>query len=256
VKFTPTGGRVILSVTRQEKEDTAENIGWIDFAVIDTGIGITDADRQKLFRPFVQLDSNLNRQYAGTGLGLTLVKQIVELHGGTVTLQSEIDRGSCFKVRLPQTCLLANRETLQLIDFLATYPPSANLETPKPALILLAEDNEANISTFSSYLIAKGYHIILAEDGQEAINMVQSENPDLILMDIQMPKMDGLEAISLIRQNPRFEKTPIIALTALAMKGDRERCLDVGANEYLAKPVSMKQLHLKMQELLTRGQID
>jgi PAS domain S-box-containing protein len=256
VKFTPIGGRVTLSVIRQEREDTKDNIGWIDFAVIDTGIGITDADQKKLFRPFIQLDSNLNRQYAGTGLGLTLVKQITELHGGNITLQSTIDRGSCFKVRLPQTCLLANRETLKSIDFLETYPPSANLETPKPALILLAEDNEANISTFSSYLIAKGYHVILAEDGQEAINLVQSEHPDLILMDIQMPKMDGLEAISLIRQNPRFEKTPIIALTALAMKGDRERCLDVGANEYLAKPVSMKQLHLKMQELLTRSQTD
>jgi signal transduction histidine kinase/CheY-like chemotaxis protein len=252
VKFTLDGGQITLSVARQEQEDSEDGSSWIDFAVTDTGMGIDSADQDKLFQPFVQLDSSLNRRHAGTGLGLTLVKQIVELHGGKILLQSELGQGSCFTVRLPKICLLSDQETCSLMPFdgLASYPLQIDRAIPEASLILLAEDNEANISTFSSYLTAKGYRIILAENGQEAIDLAQSERPDLILMDIQMPNMDGLEAISQIRQNPQLIKTPIIALTALVMAGDRERCLAVGANDYLAKPVQLRQLNLKIQELL------
>jgi signal transduction histidine kinase len=252
VKFTPNGGHITLSITRQEQEDSEDGSSWIEFAVTDTGMGIDKADQDKLFQPFVQLDSSLNRRHAGTGLGLMLVKQIVELHGGKVHLQSKLHYGSCFTVRLPKICLLSEQETCSLMPFdsLASYPQQVDREIKEAALILLAEDNEANISTFSSYLTAKGYRIILAENGQEAIDLAQSEQPDLILMDIQMPNMDGLEAISQIRQNPQLVKTPIIALTALVMAGDRERCLAIGANDYLAKPVQLRQLNLKIQELL------
>jgi signal transduction histidine kinase/CheY-like chemotaxis protein len=252
VKFTPEGGHITLSVTRQEREDSEDGSSWIDFAVTDTGMGIDSADQDKLFQPFVQLDSSLNRRHAGTGLGLTLVKQIVELHGGEIHLQSKLHHGSCFTVRLPKICLLSDQETCSLMPFdgMASYPLQIDRESPKASLILLAEDNEANISTFSSYLTAKGYRIILAENGQEAIDLAQSERPDLILMDIQMPNVDGLEAITSIRQNPQLVKTPIIALTALVMAGDRERCLAVGANDYLAKPLQLRQLNLKIQELL------
>ncbi len=255
VKFTPDGGRITLSVTRQEREDTEDDIGWIDFAVTDTGMGIDNADQGKLFQPFVQLDSSLNRRHAGTGLGLALVKQIVELHGGKIHLQSKLNHGSCFTVRLPAKCLLSDQETCSLVPFdaLASYPlPADRVDrvVTTAALILLAEDNEANISTFTSYLTAKGYRLILAENGQEAVNLAKSERPDLILMDIQMPTMDGLEAITAIRQDPQLAKTPIIALTALVMAGDRDRCLAIGANDYLAKPVQLRQLNLKIQELL------
>jgi signal transduction histidine kinase len=252
VKFTPNGGHITLSVTRQEQEDSEDGSSWIEFAVTDTGMGIDSADQVKLFQPFVQLDSSLNRRHAGTGLGLTLVKQIVELHGGKIHLESKLHHGSCFTVHLPKICLLSDQDTCSLMPFdgLASYPLQIDREIPKASLILLAEDNEANISTFSSYLTAKGYRMILAENGQEAIDLAQSERPDLILMDIQMPNMDGLEAISQIRQNPQLIKTPIIALTALVMAGDRERCLAVGANDYLAKPVQLRQLNLKIQELL------
>jgi CheY-like chemotaxis protein len=109
-------------------------------------------------------------------------------------------------------------------------------------LILLAEDNEANINTLAPYLEAKGYRLNLARNGSQAIQMVLDETPDVILMDIQMPVMDGLEAIRQLRANQQFASVPIIALTALAMPGDRERCLAVGANEYLSKPVSLKGL--------------
>jgi PAS domain S-box-containing protein len=252
VKFTPTGGRIMLSVTRQEKEDSEDGSSWIEFKVTDTGIGISATDQSKLFQPFVQLDSSLNRQYVGTGLGLTLVKQIVELHGGTVQLQSEIQQGSCFTVTLPHTCLLGDQDTcsFSIFDSLTSHPQITNHKTLKTSLILLAEDNEANISTFSSYLTAKGYSMILAKNGQEAIDLTYQEQPHLILMDIQMPHIDGIQAITTIRQNPLLASVPIIALTALAMTGDQERCLAAGANDYLAKPVQLKQLHQKIQELL------
>jgi PAS domain S-box-containing protein len=252
VKFTPAGGRIILSVTRQEKEDSEDGSSWIEFKVTDTGIGISADDRDKLFQPFVQLDSSLNRQYAGTGLGLTLVKQIVELHGGYVHLQSIPQQGSCFAVHLPSTCLLSDQDTssFSIFDSLTSHPQFSTQQVTASSLILLAEDHEANISTFSSYLTAKGYQIIVAENGQKAIDLTHSERPDLILMDIQMPHVDGIQAITKIRQNPELIGIPIIALTALAMAGDRERCLAAGANDYLTKPVKLKQLNQKIREWL------
>ncbi len=251
VKFTPAGGKVSLVVTRPPSDD---GTNWIEFKIIDTGIGIAPADLHKLFQPFVQIDSSLNRQYEGTGLGLTLVKQIVELHGGQVQLQSEVGRGSCFTVRLPDIDWRA--EASVLIDPLGSLVPIDN-PTPGHQLtqILIAEDNEANINTLSSYLKAKGYQLNLARNGQEAIELVQQERPDLILMDIQMPGMDGLEAITVIRQQLRLTDIPIIALTALAMEGDRERCLAAGANEYLTKPVKLKQLSQTIQNFLNQQNI-
>jgi CheY-like chemotaxis protein len=125
-------------------------------------------------------------------------------------------------------------------------------ETPgseKP-LLLLAEDNEANINTLSPYLQAKGYRLKLARNGSQAIQVAQEERPDVILMDIQMPVMDGLEAIRRLRANQQFARLPIIALTALAMPGDQERCLAAGADAYLSKPVSLKGLVELIEQLL------
>ncbi len=252
VKFTPIGGRVVLSVIRQEIEDNENGSSWIEFKVTDTGIGISTTNQNKLFQPFVQLDSSLNRQYTGTGLGLALVKQIAELHGGTVHLQSELQQGSSFTVTLPHTCLLRDHDTcsFSIYDSLTSYPQIANYKVSTTSLILLAEDNEANTSTFSSYLTAKGYDMILANNGQEAIDLTHSKQPNLILMDIQMPHVDGIQAITAIRQNPQLVGIPIIALTALAMEGDRERCLAAGANDYLTKPVKLKELNQKIHEWL------
>ena len=117
-------------------------------------------------------------------------------------------------------------------------------------LILLAEDNEANIQTFTSYLTAINYRIVVARNGIEAVAMAKSESPDIIIMDIQMPDMNGLQAISLIRADASIAAIPIIALTALAMAGDRERCLAAGANEYLAKPIKFRQLNNVIQRVL------
>jgi CheY-like chemotaxis protein len=223
---------------------------FLRFAVTDTGIGISPENIRRLFRPFVQIDSALNRQYNGTGLGLTLVKQIAELHGGRVDLQSELGVGSCFTIDLP--CDPASLSSLAPDQVKAATlggtPPAADpLHTP---LVLLAEDNEANIRTIASYLKAKGYRLNLAQDGQQALDQAQATPPDIILMDIQMPGMDGLTTLKHIRQMPALDQVPIIALTALATASDEERCLTAGANAYLSKPVRLNQLATLIHSLL------
>jgi CheY-like chemotaxis protein len=140
-------------------------------------------------------------------------------------------------------------------DSVIDIPPSNVLldtaaNTSDAPLVLLAEDNEANIATISSYLIAKDYRVVFAKNGQEAIALAKSHHPDLILMDVQMPVMDGLEATRQIRCDPDLINIPIIALTALAMSGDREKCLTAGASEYLTKPVKLKALSQMIQTFL------
>ena len=241
VKFTPEGGQIFLEVSRLDPER-------LRIAVRDTGIGIAPENVRKLFQPFIQIDSALNRQYQGSGLGLALVKRLVELHGGRVELTSELGVGSCFAIDLPASPSQAERSADPLPAGLNSFlnPEAAN----RSPLILLAEDNEANIGSISSYLGAKGYSILLAKDGQEAIDLARTAQPDLIVMDIQMPGMDGLEAMRQIRLDPNLISVPIVALTALAMTGDRERCLEAGANGYLAKPVRLKQLAATIQQFL------
>ncbi|MEB3214913.1 MAG: GAF domain-containing protein [Nostocales cyanobacterium 94392] len=255
VKFTERGS-IILEVSLQQpftEVDCTNNQSqkFLRIAVIDTGIGIALEDIKRLFEPFVQIDSALNRQYTGTGLGLALVKRIVELHGGQVGVTSKLGVGSCFTVDLP--CVPSAYCSFQI-----KTQPELSIEPSYPVeetsnLILLAEDNEANINTVSSYLRAKGYCLLLAKNGQEAVALAKSEAPELILMDIQMTGMDGIEAIQEIRRNPNLASVPIIALTALAMKGDRERCLAAGANDYLSKPVKLKQLTSTIEKLLALG---
>ena len=255
VKFTLEGGLITLEATQlppelSQTESTPQS--FLRIAVTDTGIGIAPENIHKLFQPFIQIDSALNRKYTGTGLGLSLVKRIVELHGGRVGLTSEMGVGSCFTIELPYTPLSADQSRSQTLitNSEVDFPVANATDDIKPPLILLAEDNEANITTVSSYLIAKGYHVVIAKNGLEAIALAKDHLPQLILMDVQMPEMDGLEAIKQIRLDPDMVKIPIIALTALAMTGDREKCLEVGANDYLTKPVKLKQLVEIIQQLL------
>ncbi|QLE41327.1 GAF domain-containing protein [Nostoc sp. C052] len=263
VKFTPERGRVTLEVTQLFRNISTTDLTeqhFLHFAVTDTGIGISPENIKKLFQPFVQIDSALNRQYAGTGLGLALVKRIVELHGGSVGLTSELGVGSCFTIDLPYTPSFGISPEMKADDQLAVAPERDSASTEEAAsltpLILLAEDNEANISTVSSYLKAKGYRIVLAQNGQEAIDVAKTYHPDLILMDIQMPGMDGLEAMRQIRLDSNLVDIPIVALTALAMTGDRDRSLKAGASDYLSKPIKLKQLAITIQQLLNATKDD
>ncbi|WP_434684570.1 response regulator [Pseudanabaena minima] len=258
VKFTPTGGGSVTLEVKQQPSvlnktiDTTQD--YLQISISDAGIGIAPENIQKLFQPFIQIDSALNRQFEGTGLGLALVKRIVELHGGYVDLTSEVGVGSCFTILLP--CLpLPNPQTKIGSGNLPVKPLETKLSNTytdirQDLLILIVDDDEVNSMTVSSYLKAKNYRFLLAKDGKEAIALTKAHKPDLILMDIQMPVMDGLEATRQIRLDPNLVDIPIIALTALAMAGDRERCLESGANDYLVKPVKLKNLAKMIQTLL------
>lgn len=238
VKFTPEGGRIELQVTGDPATRT------IRFIVHDTGIGIAPENLFRLFRPFVQLDSGLNRQYEGTGLGLSLVASMAKLHGGRVSVESELGQGSIFTITLPwkEISLPPLRADADSLPSSST-PASPPLFGTGP-LVLIAEDNEANIVTMSMYLQATGYHIAIARDGFEALDLARTKHPALILMDLQMPGLNGLQTIQRLRQetDQSLAKMPIIAITAFAMPADRERALEAGANVYLSKPVNMKNL--------------
>ena len=262
VKFTPSGGKVSLlvaigsgdtwqGVATIPQQIRAMNSPAIVFQVTDTGIGIAPEDLQRLFQPFVQLDSALNRQYEGTGLGLALVKKIVELHGGQVIAESQIGMGSCFTVALPYEMFGSSAPSTDMTD--ATRRSIAgNSGKAIAPLILVAEDNEANIATLTAYLTALNYRVVIARNGEEAVAMAKAHAPDAIVMDIQMPRMDGLTAIRLIRTDPQIATIPIIALTALVMEGDRERCLEARANAYLTKPIMFQQLNDAIQQILAQ----
>ena len=241
VKFTPEGGRVGISAALTD--DGAS----VRIVVSDSGIGIAEEDMGRLFQPFVQLDSRLSREQPGTGLGLALVRRLVDLHGGSVGLDSELGRGTRFSVTLP----------LRRAAPASTHVEAASI-APRSGSggrrLLVAEDDENNVTTLRDFLEVSGYEVHVARDGREAVAMTDALSPELILMDIQMPVLDGLAAIRAIRSSGRsISKTPIIALTALAMPGDEQRCLTAGADGYLTKPVSLKRLSKAIEDILALG---
>jgi CheY-like chemotaxis protein len=202
----------------------------------------------------VQLDSKLSREHEGSGLGLSLVAKLAELHGGGVTVESEPGRGSRFTVSLPWR--LADHNVHQQPETGSAADLKSHIldvSMGEPPLILLAEDNEANVIIVTEFLESMEYRVIVCRNGQEAIDQTIESHPNLILMDIQMPDVDGLEAIRVIRQTSQVAQIPIIALTALAMPGDKERCLTAGANDYLSKPVSLRNLVQTIEALLTQA---
>jgi len=231
VKFTREGGRLGLNINGDLKNKI------ITFTVWDTGIGIADKDLRLLFQPFVQLDAGLTRGAQGTGLGLALVSQMARLHGGGVTVESEPGLGSRFIISIPW---VISGHTGPLSARPAPQPEAA--AHVKNQTILLVEDTEAVVMVIQDYLENHGYRVVTAKNGFEGIAKAKEEKPDLILMDVMMPEMDGLEATKRIRSEPGLDSVPIIALTALAMTGDRERCLAAGMNDYISKPVKLNEL--------------
>ena len=252
VKFTPNGGLVKLEVVQLNHEQSREKI--VRISVSDNGIGIEPMHLDTLFDPFVQVDSSLNRSYSGTGLGLSLVKRFVELHSGSVSVTSEPDVGSCFTVDLPIRQRTARSATTlpQRIDPPGELKSPSSSEPTREVSILLAEDNELVARTVIKFLQASNFRVELATNGAAAIEMARDQSPDLILMDVQMPGVDGLEAIQRIRQIAKHEHTPIIALTGLAMQSDADRCLAAGADHYLSKPYGMQQLVDLMRKELAK----
>ncbi len=245
VKFTPPNGTIGLTVVGDEDQQT------ISFTVWDTGIGIAEEDLSRLFQPFVQIDNSLARAYDGTGLGLVLVYHLTELHGGSVAVSSTPNEGSRFTVILPWQLAVDLPEGTELDVETEPMPPPSRCMPGNgyQPVIVLAEDHAVTMNLLSDYLQLRGYRVIEVCNGIEAIECIQENYPDVIVMDIQMPGLNGFDVIQYIRADATLSHIPIIAVTALAMPGDKERCLAVGANEYLSKPISLQQLTMTIEYL-------
>jgi PAS domain S-box-containing protein len=238
VKFTPVHGTVGLEV---EGNAALEQIA---FTVWDTGIGIAAADMERLFQPFTQVDGRLARSYEGIGLGLTLVQRLTALHGGSVQVASLPGVGSRFTVTLPWS---------EDDNFPSLEPGPARREVRptwvRPPRVLVAEDHEPTLELYVEQLSRVGCAVTTARTGTAALAQIQAQRPDIVVLDIQMPELDGLSVIQRIRADAVVSATPIIAVTALAMPGDRERCLKAGASAYLAKPVSAGTLVATLEQV-------
>jgi signal transduction histidine kinase/ligand-binding sensor domain-containing protein/CheY-like chemotaxis protein len=241
IKFTSKGSVTI----RVETEFADETAATLHFAVRDTGIGIPADKRELIFEAFRQADGSTTRKYGGTGLGLAICSRLVVMMGGEIRVESELGRGSTFHftarfgIGHPAAEEPKPTEAVSLRNLFASTRAGENGAAPPSLYILLAEDNIVNQRLVLRLLEKRGHRVALAGTGHEALQWLERERFDLILMDVQMPDMDGLETTALIRERERQSGsyTPIVALTAHTMKGDRERCLDAGMDNYINKPI-------------------
>ncbi|MEI6702907.1 MAG: ATP-binding protein [Deltaproteobacteria bacterium] len=239
IKFTDKG-KIVISAAL----DSSENgHAVIRFKVSDTGIGIPDGRRAAIFSPFTQADGSTTRKFGGTGLGLTICRQLSELMGGSIGVESEEGKGSTFWFTVKFEILI--EEALTEHKPSPSYSTEHEVIAPPDLRILLAEDNIINQKVAQSLLGKIGYKADVVANGLEAVKALEQIDYDLVLMDCQMPEMDGFAATLAIRDTSSAvlnHNVPIIAMTANAMKEDRDRCLDVGMNEYLSKPVRKEGL--------------
>jgi PAS domain S-box-containing protein len=246
VKFTEHGG-ITIRVNVQEVKD--ESI-TLRFEVSDTGIGIPDSFREKLFSPFTQVESSLSRRSSGTGLGLSISHRLVEMMGGSLTVRSMINEGSTFSFFA--SFLHATEKMTAIAAGVEDRCDSIVDATDEPLSILIVEDNIINSNVAAQLLKKLGHTAAIASSGKNALHMLSETRYDLVFMDIQMPEMDGYEVTGAIRsgQAGNVNKTvPIIAQTASALKGDRDRCLAMGMNDYLVKPVHLEDLCMAIKRV-------
>lgn len=267
----------------------------VAFSVIDTGIGIPKDKQELIFEAFQQVDGNTNRIYGGTGLGLSICSEFARLLGGCIVVDSELHKGSSFTLYMPTVYEAAKEQIPQIAKESAAalesstpegaasikgtnpsreYPQEAQAgqepyiegspepiekteQNPFPGKrVLLVEDDSRNVYAIIQALEQRGLHVTVAGNGKECMDIVDEDsNFDLVLMDIMMPIMDGFEATRALRRHPLMKNTPIIALTAKAMRSDMESCLEAGASDYISKPIQMEQLFSLMRVWLTK-QVD
>jgi signal transduction histidine kinase/FixJ family two-component response regulator len=255
IKFTDTG-EIVVSVEMRgaEGEDSATTL---HFSVRDTGIGIPQAKQERIFEAFSQADGSMARKYGGTGLGLTISRTLIELMHGNIWLESEIGRGSTFHFTIqlgvpdPLAARTLRAPPEKLPDRSATTP--ARLDNRRQSRILLAEDNLVNQRLAVRLLEKRGFDVTVVGDGRVALLALEKESFDAILMDVQMPEMDGFETTAAIRHKEESTGAhiPIIAMTAHALKGDQERCIDAGMDAYLSKPIRTAELFKIIDEQLS-----
>jgi two-component system, sensor histidine kinase and response regulator len=251
IKFTEHGG-VTLKI---EKDSQSQQDVYLHFSVADSGIGIPQEKQQLIFEAFAQADASTTRKYGGTGLGLSISARLVQLMSGKIWVESEANRGSVFHftARFGLQKQLATRAYLRRDSsdsaLLASRRP--NREGRQKLLILLVEDNTINQILAQRLVRKRGHNIVVANNGREALAALENERFDLILMDVQMPEMSGLEVTAAIRQKEKDtgEHIPIIATTASVMKEDRERCLEAGMDGYISKPIEREVLFETIDKL-------
>ena len=236
IKFTESG-EVRIRVKLQWKASDAVGL---QFTVQDTGVGIPGDKLRTVFEAFTQADSSTTRRYGGTGLGLTISCELVRMMEGRIWVESEVGQGSAFHVSL--RFLTASSPVPPVREQAATGPRL--LQARHRLAILIADDNWANRTLAARILEKRGHRIVQAQTGREAVSAVERERFDIVLMDVQMPDMDGFESTAIIRQREQTKggHLPVVAMTAYAMKGDRDRCLRAGMDAYIAKPLRAPEL--------------
>jgi CheY-like chemotaxis protein len=216
----------------------------VDFFVRDTGPGIPEDELEQIFEPFTQADSSISRRYGGTGLGLSISRNLVELMGGKLAVQSKVGAGSEFVVTLPAA--IPDGTLPAIATNTHSEPHDETFANHHPLRILLVEDDRVNLKLMLMMLCKLGYEPLIAHDGAEAVEIFRRERPDCILMDLQMPRKDGLQATLEIREiengTPRDGRAYIAALTANIVAEDRQRCQIVGMDNYMNKPIKRELL--------------
>ncbi|WP_424767407.1 response regulator [Paenibacillus sp. sgz302251] len=277
-KFTETGS-VTLKIKNADPQlieayvPEHNNEPVLAISVIDTGIGIPHSKQELIFEAFQQVDGETNRQYGGTGLGLSICNEFTRLLGGRIVLESEEQKGSTFTLYIPSRPHMEKEQYVSLNEEVAAASVAAStadvasdaIEQPisqsedselsvfKGKKLLLVEDDSRNVFALVKALKSKDFIVTVANNGKHCLEIVQQQSDfDLVLMDIMMPIMDGFETMKILRQDQRMLDTPIIALTAKAMKSDREKCLEAGASDYISKPLDMDQLFSLMRVWLTK----
>jgi two-component system, sensor histidine kinase and response regulator len=258
IKFTDKGEvevgvRLLPSTTGRGAGGEGEGTAHLEFTVRDTGIGIPPVALERLFQPFAQGDPSMARRFGGSGLGLSICRSLVDLMEGKIWVESDQREGTTFyfTIRLPLT-----KELPAVRD----VPAVVSKETCAPLRILLVEDNPANQKLANYILRDRGHVVDIADNGKDAIRLTEQNRYDVILMDVQMPKMNGLDATLAIRQREevlhresRGRRVPIVAMTAHAMKSDRDRCLAAGMDGYLCKPVNRGELIAAVEQAAADG---
>ena len=220
----------------------------IRFNVTDTGIGLSASQQKLIFEPFRQADGSVTRKYGGTGLGLAICSSLVKMMGGAITVSSLEGQGSTFSFTIRcQLCQQPKTTTQENPIRPTEVAGMAKLR------VLLAEDNPVNQLLVVRLLEGRGHQVVVAGNGREAVAVASQQSFDMVLMDVQMPEMDGFEATRILRERTGAQTVPIIAMTAHAMQGDREKCLSAGMNAYISKPIRPEELFDTIKQL-TAGQ--
>ncbi|MGG1516300.1 CHASE3 domain-containing protein [Paenibacillus oryzisoli] len=278
-KFTERGSvhmRIERATAARVKEvlRLEEETDVLAISITDTGIGIPIDKQQIIFEAFQQVDGTMNRQYSGTGLGLSICREFTRLLGGAIVLRSEVRKGSTFTLYLPSMSeqlsslteeMTAQRELALAPRHIATATEAELTGVPqeeaaispddlifKGKRMLLVDDDVRNIYALLTALEMKNINVDTASNGKQALEQLEQERYDLVLMDIMMPVMDGYDAMKAIRSQPDLQDLPVIALTAKAMKGERQRCIEAGASDYIMKPIQIQQLFSLMRVWLAK----